>query len=353
MIGGDLVPDALHLHMDPTRTADGVRIGGNAHQQLHQARGYGKPVGDSVIRLDPVEAAYLLYRDDIPPIDGSGFRSFVRTEAGEGFLTNFLVYKDLRERGFYLSPWRADGYTDFAVFERGTDPAAGRIAYDVRVLDERRSISLQTLDPGVLALVDEEGEVGYVEIEPYRPSGDASALEAGPLAADIIDTRVVVWDPPISVYSEHFFGQPVAGRETRDASALQLGLVEALYLGEAGVLDLSPETTRDRGQRIEGADRFDARATVYRQLRDDGVVPKTGFKFGADFRVYHDFPDIDRMGHSDALVRVLPEAETVTPAEIALDVRLAHGVGKRMVFALTNDSETTTTSWLSATRITP
>lgn len=339
--------------MEPTRTGEGVRIGGGARQGLHHARGYGEPVGEAAVRLHPIEAAYLLYRGDIPPVDGVDFGGFVRAEAASGFLTRLLVYKDLRERGFYLAVAGEEAApVDFAVFERGASPPDGNIGFHVRVLDERDAIKLSSLESGTLALVDGEGEVGYVDVARYTPHGQVRAPDVSGIEADVLGERVLAWDPPLALYREHFFGQPLAGREDPEG-VLQLSLVEAYYLAEEGVLALNPEVVREAGQRGKPPERFDARAATLRALRTSGAVAKTGFKFGADFRVYHAFAGVEDMGHSDVLVRVLPESVALAPADVALDVRLAHGVGKRMVFAIPKVTDGSIASWLSVTRKTP
>jgi tRNA-intron endonuclease len=85
-------------------------------------------------------------------------------------------------------------------------------------------------------------------------------------------------------------------------------------------------------------------------MRAAGAVPKSGFKFGADFRVYDAFHSVDEMGHSERLVRVVPRSTRLQPRELSLDVRLAGGVRKRMVFAATAPDSA---EWLAATRLTP
>lgn len=333
--------------MEPTRVEGGVRVGGDARQRFYEARGYGEPIDGSAIRLAPVEAAYLLYRGDLPPVDGRRFSAFLEGEEDPSLLTRFLAYKDLRERGFYLAP-RGDR---FDVFERGSSRADGDVAYRVRPVAEHRLVPLATVTADVLAIVDEEGEVGYVEVGTYEPSGTLEAPPWTDLPAVRVGERVVVPDPPSALYRAYFYGQPIEGR-TADAGPLQLGLVEATYLADRGILDLSARDLLAHAREVEG-DAVDRRLAVYRALRDAGAVPKTGLKFGTDFRVYHDFDDIDAMGHSDVLVRVLDPTVRRRPAELALDVRLAHGVGKRMVFALAEASEDTTIGWSSITRLTP
>jgi tRNA-intron endonuclease len=106
-----------------------------------------------------------------------------------------------------------------------------------------------------------------------------------------------------------------------------------------------------RGRVGEG-ERFDRRLAVYRELRDADMVPKTGFKFGADFRVYSAVESVDDLGHSELLVRVIEADHEFVPRDLSLDVRLAHGVRKRMVFAVTGYTDDTT-RWLSVSRLTP
>jgi tRNA-intron endonuclease len=105
-----------------------------------------------------------------------------------------------------------------------------------------------------------------------------------------------------------------------------------------------------RGREVEG-ERFDRRLAVYTALRDDGGVPKSGFKFGADFRVYESFTSVSELSHSDSLVRVVTADHTFFPRDLSLDVRLASGVRKRMVFALTDANGGV--DWLSVARLTP
>ena len=82
-----------------------VVVSDDARQRFYDSRGYGRPLDGGALALAPVEAAHLLFRDDLDSVDGEGFRRFLA--AGDaGFAARFLVYKDLRDRGFYLSPAR-------------------------------------------------------------------------------------------------------------------------------------------------------------------------------------------------------------------------------------------------------
>ncbi|MDS0476401.1 tRNA-intron lyase [Natrinema sp. 1APR25-10V2] len=350
------------------RFDDGVvRVGGDARQRYHDSRGYGYPLSGNEIALAPVEAAHLLYRGDLEVVVGRDgerleFREFVAREPGEDFGVRFLVYADLRERGFYLSPaaepWLTEppgGEADFAVFPRGKGPGDGEIAYALRVIGERTDVPVGELREGVLAVVDEESEITYFEVDRRDPTGTSRSEAALPenCEADLLADRVVVWEPPLELYEKSFYGQPLEGREY-DEPTLQCSLLEATYLAERGAIALEPDAVRQRGREVEG-ERFERRLTVYTELRERGVVPKTGYKFGADFRTYADVTSVDDLGHSELLVRVHPADYVFEPRDLALDVRLAHGVRKTMVFALVDGGSDGAEGidWWSLERLTP
>ncbi len=340
------------------RFDDGVvRVAGDARQRYHDARGYGYPLEGNEIALAPVEAAHLLYRGDLDAVVDDGqrltFREFAAREPGEDFGVEFLVYADLRSRGFYLSPasepWIDDPPdADFAVFPRGKGPGDGEIAYALRVIGERTDVPATDLQPGVLAVVDEESEITYFEVGREEITGSSTTALPTGVEADLLADRVVLWEPPHELYERTFYGQPLEGREY-DRPTLQCSLLEAAHLAKAGAIDLDPETVTERGREVEG-ERFDRRLRVYTTLRERGVVPKTGYKFGADFRTYADVQSVDELGHSELLIRVLPADHVFEPRDLSLDVRLAHGVRKTMVFALVGEAGI---EWWALERLTP
>ena len=344
--------------MDGTLRDGVVRLSGNARQRFYDSGGYGRPAGGSDIELAPVEAAHLLYRGDIDAVvDDAGdemeFREFLtRTDA----VLSFVVYKDLRDRGFYLSPardgWVDDGIdeeTDFVVYPRGKGPSDDEIEYRLRVVGERAPLPASSIDGHMLAIVDEDGELTYFGTDWLSPSGSADPPLPDALDAMLMDDRLLVWEPPESLYEGGFFGQRLAGRNA-DSGPLQLSLLEAAYLADRGCLEMDLAKVQGHAEAIEG-ERFRRRYAAYESLRERGVVPKSGFKFGADFRVYESFDGVSDLGHSDKLVRVVEPSHEFLPRELSLDVRLAGGVRKRMVFALTEPREEI--DWLCVERITP
>ncbi len=384
------------MTLDGELRGDAVHLAGDARQRFHDSRGYGRPLGGNEIALSRVEAAHLLFRGDLDSIrvDGQSldFSSFFARSAGvaDRFAARFFVYTDLRDRGFYLSPVKeswpgatsgADPThdTDFSVYERGADPG-GAVAHRVRVLGERESLTAAGLAGLTLAVVDEESDISYFtasrpELDgntPYRPPADLTGL--------LLEDRVVVWDAPSELYNHGFYGRPVSSRGDSFGGAVQLSLLEAASLAGADFLSISesvtddadhttpqntPETDTDasetteriqdarsaivtRGRAVEG-DRFDRRLQVYERLRAANLVPKTGYKFGSDFRTYRDIDHVDDLPHSRHLIRVVSENHVFDPRDLALDVRLAGGVRKRMIFSLAGES----ISFLEVGRLTP
>ncbi len=348
--------------MDATYDGDGVRAGRAAREQFYDARGYGRPA-DGDVRLEPVEAAHLLFRGDLDAVvdsrtgDRLQFRAFLASGAVSEVA--FFVYKDLRDRGFYLSPVRAESGWDFVVYPRGKGPWDDAVAYCVRAVGERSDVPARDLSrlatagndgTGVLAVVDEESEVTYFAVEAPTLTG-STYHDVPAVTGELVADRVLVPEPPGALYDRAFYGQRLT-----DGATVQLSLVEAASLAGRGTLSLADSTgeaSRQRvvecGRAVEG-DRFDRRLRVYTALRTAGIVPKTGYKFGADFRTYADVDSVADLGHSERLVRVLPGEHEFAPRSLALDVRLAHGVRKEMVFA---SADGTGVEWLSVTRLTP
>jgi tRNA-intron endonuclease len=336
------------VSMDATLSGGVVRAGRQAREQFYDAR----PHGDG-IELAPVEAAHLLFRGDLESVDGMGFREFLASATCPDL--HFLVYKDLRDRGFYLSPARDDWVTDPAgadlvVYPRGKGPWDDAVAYRVRVLSEREPITVDSLGDVVLAVVDEESSITYLETDHAEVTGDTDYEPPAGIEGDLLDDRVLVWDPPADLYHHGFYGQPLDDGD--DTSTIQLSLVEAAYLTRRNHLDVADgsEAVLETGRAVEG-ERFDRRLAVYTLLRERGVVPKTGYKFGADFRTYAHVETVENLSHSELLVRVLPPDHAFAPRDLALDVRLAGGVRKQMVFALTDADGGI--EWLTVARLTP
>jgi len=345
--------------MDATLSDGVVRAGQQARERFYDSSGYGRPIDGGALELAPVEAAHLLYRGDLDSVDGMDLRELLASAVVSE--VDFFVYKDLRGRGFYLSPalpGRVDDPEgcDFVVYPRGKGPWDDAVAYRVRVVSERATVPADALGDCALAVVDEESEISYFQTRTPDVTG-TSQTDVPTTDGDLLADRVVCWDPPTALYEQAFYGQPM---DEQDADAIQLSLVEAAYLADIGALRLDgtndAQAVIERGRSVEG-ERFDRRLAVYETLRDSGVAPKTGFKFGADFRTYAAVEDVDNLGHSELLVRVFDAGHVFEPRDLALDVRLAHGVRKTMAYAFVGGDGRgdgpESIEWLAVERLTP
>jgi tRNA-intron endonuclease len=94
---------------------------------------YGKPLGipkpredfEAPLVLDPIEGIYLLEKGAIHVYSGEERRKVSLTELRtiaeetlEGLNDKYMVYRDLRERGYVVAPGIKYG-CDFAVYEKG------------------------------------------------------------------------------------------------------------------------------------------------------------------------------------------------------------------------------------------
>jgi len=88
--------------------------------------------------------------------------------------------------------------------------------------------------------------------------------------------------------------------------------------------------------------RFSHRYRVYEDLRDRGLLVKTGFKFGCDFRCYERGVELKRgpksqKEHTKWVVFCVPEDYTCSFQELSRAVRLAHNIRARMLWAIVDN----------------
>jgi tRNA-intron endonuclease len=120
---------------------------------------------------------------------------------------------------------------------------------------------------------------------------------------------------------------------------LQLSIIEALYLMEKGKLDVnidSEDVTIEKLIKIIREQGSYTNYIVYRDLRNRGYIVKTGFKYGSEFRLYERGKSPGD-GHSDYLVKVANENSQFMMSDLSSYVRVAHGVNKKLLFAVVDD----------------
>lgn len=339
--------------MEARLKGDRVRAGKESVPELYDKGYYGRPKGKE-LELRCVEAAFLLFRGKLEiKLEGIelDFRTFFeQASLREGnFELKYIVYKDLRERGYYVQP----SSTDFRVYPRGGHPGKSAARSFVYVHSERAPLPLKDLLESVkaaenvrkqliLAIVDEESDITFYEAKTLKPKGEMERLYPDIQAeATFLEDRVIVWgeSPSKELYSGGFYGKPL------DSERLQLSLVESLYLLEKGVLtlrdregkELDPETFLEKASFIEEA--FLRKYKAYRDLRDSGHVAKTGFKFGTHFRVYRKVESPEKIPHSEYLINAIPQDFEFRLPVMSGAVRLANSVRKGMLFAIEDGEE--------------
>jgi tRNA-intron endonuclease len=255
------------------------------------------------------------------------------------FETKYLTFKDLRNRGHAVFLSDDDAPITFRKFKQKNEdvPSVVIAAFserDILDIDTTRQLVQQfTKQNNALwfALVDEEGDLTYYDVSGVNLSGDISDQHYPKGTGILLKNRLIVLEKKLSdqLLCKEFFGKPFG-------EMLQLSFVEALYLLEKNVLDvqtsdgknLSAEKCIHLMERLQPD--IAQRLLVFTDLKQRGLLVKTGFKFGAHFRAYTKQPD---KTHAEFLIHVVEKGFTSIWAEISRAVRLAHTVNKEFVFA--------------------
>ena len=299
---------------------------------LYEQSGYGRPEREG-IRLSPAEALYLVHRGKIE-IEGFDFETLLLHYAHEeNFLRKYLVYRDIRERGYVVQT----GPHDFRVFRRGQKPGKGESQYLIRVLSERNLIRFNLLIEDVssarnmrkqyvLAVVDDEDELTYYEIKIQEVPVSGPATVPDPRISAICGKSVLVHASRNSDIEAMGFGTRL------DDDRLFVSPVEAAYLLGKGTMQViqegNPVTPDDFIAASNESDQeLQEKIAVFTDLRDRGYTPRTGYKFGHHFRVYS-----GEKVHSEMLVHAVARDAALPMSTISRSVRMAHSVKKKMFF---------------------
>lgn len=165
-----------------------------------------------------------------------------------------------------------------------------------------------------------------------------------PLIAELIGTRLIVWDytDAVKLYRMGFFGKPVGIPKPKPdqefKAPLMLDLMEGLYLLDRKVIKVSDARTSklvSRSQLLKVANKtykqFELGYDAYENLREKGLIVTPGIRFGSDFAIYEHGPGID---HAPFIVTVKQEEEKMGPFEVVLAGRLATTVRKQFTIAV-------------------
>ena len=314
--------------------------------QIYNKGCYGYPQKGGGLELDILEAALLAESERLQVVfEGKTLSvpELIRKGVSlrQEFMTKYLVYRDLRQRGYIV---KLDGGDfDFRIFPRGGLPSntqtkawvlavSERSEFNMAFMISQAEISERTRKELLLAVVDEEGDLTYYQAENAAPKGQLKNERAYRLAeGTMIDDSVLILDEgeADALLAEGFYGKKIG-------KYLQLSLIEAAYLIDIERLSITsvagrpvkPSAFIKRARTLQPD--FDMRLTAFKDLRSKDLVVKTGFKYGTHFRVYEGDPG---KHHSKYLVHVVPKGFSTIWAEISRAIRLAHGVKKEILFA--------------------
>jgi len=160
-----------------------VKLEPDTKETLYNTSFYGNPKDDS-LELTLIEAVYLTYKNRIKvtknkkELDLRDLISYASREKGN-FEVKYIVYKDMRERGYFIKP----GVTDFRVYPRGGRPGKTPSKYFVYALSERNPMPLKDLvrklettanmrKELVIAVVDEESDITFYGEASHNEGGD-------------------------------------------------------------------------------------------------------------------------------------------------------------------------------------
>lgn len=168
----------VNLHKATMKVKDRaeVTVTGEGAKDLHTNGYYGELDGEN-LKLSPVEALYLTNRNRLEVRDESeqpqDFRSLLYKLAPDSgqLWTDFLVYSDLRDRGYIVRP----GFTEsgsFRLYKRGTEVGEEAAKFLVYVLAEGKPITIERLSEiahevrtlrkePIFAVVDSQGDLTY------------------------------------------------------------------------------------------------------------------------------------------------------------------------------------------------
>ena len=319
--------------------------------QIYNKGNFGYPLSGGSLELDLTEATFLLETGRLEVLQNGKNVTFeslfsYSSSETEGFGIRYMVYRDIRQRGFVVKT-ESSGL-DLSVFPRGKTLSNSRPKYLVKTVSERTAFSLDAFmklaeeasaknKELLFGIVDEEGDMTYYIVSKRKLSGSVHSSGDGVKAEGrMIKDMVFIFDEAqsSSIRNDGAFGKTVG-------NVLQLSLIETCYLMSKGMIS---SVVTENGKKMKlndmmrsgrnAQDEFDLRFKAFSDMRDNGLVVKTGFKYGTHFRVYENDPDTC---HARYLIHSVDDSRILMWPEISRAVRLAHGVKKEILFCRVKD----------------
>jgi tRNA-intron endonuclease len=163
------------------------------------------------------------------------------------------------------------------------------------------------------------------------------------IKVELIENFLVVWDSTEGshLYKNGYYGKPLGIAKPKIPEfnvPLILDLMEGVYLTEKDQVMIYEESdkrkvtlTKLRQKAKQLYEEFEDKYTVYKDLRDNGLIVTPGIKFGCDFAVYKYGPGVE---HAPYMVSVKTASSDISATEIVKAGRLATTVRKRFIIAV-------------------
>jgi len=316
--------------------------------RIHNKGFYGEPQSGGSLRLNMLETLYLSESEKLEVVDENNRQMahadllIVASRRMVNFECRYLVYSDLRKRGFAVT--LADRpEMDLYLYDRGSNPRTSSPHYFVTAVSERSFFNLDALfslcrgaegtgKEILICVIDEEGDITYYRVRTHTPSAKLNEETPGSHDAILLQERVVIpsMEDAQQLREEGFYGNFFG-------NGLQLSMIEAVYLMKKGALRVKNART-GRNTALSSLlslsrsldDEFENKLAVYEDLKHRGFMVKTGFKYGSHFRAYDSNPEET---HAKYLVNAMPPGFIASWPEISRAIRVAHGVRKEILFA--------------------
>jgi tRNA-intron endonuclease, archaea type len=287
------------------------------------------------------------------------FETLIATSASlqDTFETTYIIFRDLRHRGHQLQLLKEQSIFTFYT-KNQQDPE--KTPSLISTFSEREPCTIQFLLSMIeqakkqnmvcwLAIADEEGDITYYELESQPLTGEKKPSSFKKITGILLKDRVLIFDEHLAslLHKTEFFGKSFE-------KGLQISLVEALYLVKNKILKIylpsGKKITNQYFEKIitQRQEDIQERYIVFNNLKKQGLIVKTGFKFGNHFRAYTTQPDNT---HAQYLVHAVSFKDKLEWAEVSRAIRLAHSVNKIFLFASIDTEKNV--SYLAFKRIRP
>jgi tRNA-intron endonuclease len=261
---------------------------------IHSRYNMGSVSGKTII-LKPFETIFLFFRNRIEPVNVfyKDVKNLFNELIDKDEVHKLKVFLDLKNEGsrITIEP------DSFSLTRKSEKSSIKRLIFPIREMGEISFPWLYELRGNNIASVDDDGDITYYKINEIMLKGDNSASSTFTIRDENIkQTRAIGINGDFPKWMGDRIGEIVVLSEN------ETEFISNLY-------------------------NEDTVSLVYRDLVKSGLILKTGFKYGCNFRAYLGTME----EHSDFLVHVVKfKTEWY---EISRAVRVAASVRKNMVFA--------------------